>query len=264
MSLKSFTSLRPTADLPQLLAILGTKRETRGQKPGAGWYTISNVTEAEAEIYIYDEIGDRGVSASDFASELREIKAKKIALHINSLGGNVWDGIAIFNALRSHPAEITVWIDGMAGSAASFIAMAGNEIIMAPHSTMMIHEASGLCMGPADEMARMAGMLNQASDNIAGFYAKRAGGTIPEWRERMKAETFFSDHEAVAIGLADRVDGEDEEDVAARAAERIQNSDTPIPFAVLDAVRASTSDVVRKQAIPQFDLLEAIKEGVAA
>jgi hypothetical protein len=146
--------------------------------------------------------------------------------------------------------------------------MAGDEIVMAPHSTLMIHEPSGLCVGPADDMLKMAEVLNQSGDNIASIYAKRAGGTVAEWRERMKDETWFSDIEAVEAGLADRVDGESEEDVAARVA-RVQNSDTPPaadtwPHATLDAVRAGTSEVVRKQPIPDFDFLAGVKEGVAA
>lgn len=268
MSLKRFTSLHPVADLPQLLALLGTKRQRDGQEPTQAWYTIRNISDSEAEIYIYDEIGYFGITANDFIGELREIKADKIALHINSPGGDVFDGIAIFNALVRHKAEITVWIDGIAASSASFIAMAGDEVIMAPHSTMMIHEASGLCMGPADEMTKMAEMLNQASDNIASFYAERAGGTIEEWRVRMKEETLFSDQEAVEAGLADRVDGEDAEEVAARAAARVQNSGDPeligdqlVPLAVFQALEKGTSEIVRKQPVPDFDFVGAVKAG---
>lgn len=263
-----FTSLQPAADLPQLLALLGIRREKEGEKPGGSWYDIRNASEAEAEVFIYDVIGEFGVSASEFVNELRQITAKKIALHINSPGGNVFDGITIFNAIRRHPAEVTVWIDGVAGSAASFIAMSGNQIVMAPHSTMMIHEAHGLCMGPADEMTATAELLNKASDNIASIYAERAGGTVAHWRTLMRAETLFSDVEAVAAGLADRVDGESEEAVAARMQARVQNSDNPpegdaLPGSPLDAVRAGTSAVVRKQPIPDFDFLKGVKEGVA-
>lgn len=266
MSQQRFTSLQPVADLPQLLALLGTKRPENGRKSGAGWYTIRNAQDEEAEIYIYDEIGYWGMTANDFISELRDVKASKIALRINSPGGDVFDGIAIYNALLRHKAEITVWIDGIAASSASFIAMAGDEVVMAPYSQMMIHEASGLCIGPADDMRSMADILDKSSDNIAAIYAKRAGSAVAEWRQRMKDETWFSDAEAVEAGLADRVDGEDEEAVAARA----QNSgaasagDELGVFAPLDAVRAGTSAVVRKQPEPEFDFLAGVKEGIAA
>ncbi len=232
MSKQRFQSLQPAADLPQLLALLDTKRSqnTRRGTAHGGWYTIRNVSETAAEIFIYDEIGHFGVSANDFISELRELKASKIALHINSPGGEVFDGVAIFNALKRHNAAITVWVDGIAASSASFIAMAGDEVVMAAHSQMVIHEASGLCMGPADDMHQLADFLDKTSNNIASFYAERAGGSIKEWRALMKEETLFSDEEAVEAGLADRVDGEDEEKVAARmtarAEARVQKPDT--------------------------------------
>ena len=118
MGLQRFTSLQPLADLPQVLAPIGTKQDNgRGRKPGAGWYTISNVTDSDTEIYIYEEIGYWGVTANDFISDLRDIKASKIALHINSPGGDVFDGIAIYNAIARHKAEVTVWINGIAASA---------------------------------------------------------------------------------------------------------------------------------------------------
>lgn len=223
MSVKRFQSTQPQADLPELLALLGAKRPENGRRPGAnrgGWYTIRNISETDAEIFIYDEIGFFGVSASDFIGELRELKATAINLHINSPGGDVFDGVAIFNALHRHKARVTVSIDGIAASSASFIAMAGDEVVMAPHSQMMIHEASGLTIGDADDMRQMADILDKSSDNIASIYAEHTGGTVEEWRALMKVETWFSDVEAVAAGLADRVDGEDEEAVAARMATR--------------------------------------------
>ncbi len=224
MSVKRFQSLQPAADLPELLALLGAKRPENNRRGTArgGWYTIRNITEDDAEIFIYDEIGYWGITANDFISELRDLKATDIALHINSPGGDVFDGVAIFNALRRHKAAISVWVDGIAASSASFIAMAGSEVVMSPHAQMMIHEASGLCIGPADDMRSMAEILDKSSDNIASIYAERTGGTVKDWRARMKAETWFSDTEAVEAGLADRVDGEDEEKVAARMTERAE------------------------------------------
>jgi len=98
-------------------------------------------------------------------------------------------------------------------------------VVMSPHSQMMIHEAAGLVIGPADDMRKMADILDKSSDNIASIYSERAGGTVEDWRALMKAETWFSDSEAVDAGLADGIDGEDDEAVAARAAARITNED---------------------------------------
>ncbi|MBH1939135.1 Clp protease ClpP, partial [Streptomyces sp. AV19] len=88
---------------------------------------------------------------------------------------------------------------------ASVIAMAGDRIVMQPHSQMMIHDGSGLCVGNAADMRDMADLLDRQSDNIAGIYAERAGGTVKQWRTRMLAETWYSAQEAVEAGLADEV-----------------------------------------------------------
>src|SRR5687768_7982024 len=140
------------------------------------WYEIKNLAADVAEVSIYDEIGFWGVTASDFVRDIQSVSAKSLTLHINSPGGDVFDGIAILNALRQHPAEVHVVIDGLAASAASFIAMAGDTITMAPNAMMMIHEASGLVIGNAQEMTEMAALLDKTSANIANVYAQRAGG----------------------------------------------------------------------------------------
>lgn len=208
MSLQRFKSQRPATDMPQLLAVLGTRKQQNGLTPQGGWYSITN-RDDDAEIHIYDEIGYFGVTANDFIKDITAIKSNRITLRINSPGGEVFDGIAIFNAIKRHKAEVTTYIDGLAASAASFIAMAGDRIVMSPHSQMMIHDAAGLVIGNADDMRQMADILDRSSDNIAAIYAERAGGTVAEWRQRMKSETWISDREAVKLGLADAIDGEE-------------------------------------------------------
>jgi len=168
------------------------------------WYRIVNLATA-AEIYLYDEVGLWGVSAQDFTKELRDIKAAQIDLHINSPGGDVFDGMAIYTALRGHPATVTAFVDSIAASAASFIAMAGDRIVMRPNSQIMIHMAHGIAVGNADDMEQMKALLDRQTDNIASVYARRAGGTVDQWRDRMRAETWYSADEAVAAGLADEV-----------------------------------------------------------
>ncbi|WP_367138867.1 MULTISPECIES: head maturation protease, ClpP-related [Streptomyces] len=169
------------------------------------WYRITNLADGTAEVSIYDEIGYWGVTASDFIAELKAIDSSEITLRLNSPGGEVFDGIAIMNALRSHPARVTTHVDGIAASISSVIAMAGDRIVMQPHSQMMIHDGSGLCIGNAADMREMADLLDKQSDNIAGVYAERAGGTVKQWRSKMLAETWYSAQEAVEAGLADEV-----------------------------------------------------------
>lgn len=169
------------------------------------WYSIRNAADPdEAEVMIYDSIGGWfGVYADEFIDEIRGITAPKIRVRLNSPGGSVFEGIAIANALRAHPATVTVQVDGLAASIASVIAMAGDRVEMAPNSMLMIHEASGVCMGDMAEMEKMAEVLGLISTNIAGAYAARAGGDAATWRDAMRAETWYLPDAAVEAGLAD-------------------------------------------------------------
>lgn len=128
---------------------------------------------------------------------------EQIDLRINSPGGSVFDGMAIMNALRRHSARVDVTVDGLAASAASFIAMAGDHIVMNRGSELMVHDAWGFAQGDAKTMRETAAALEKTSASIADVYAKRAGGKSSEWRDVMLAETWFTAEEAVVAGLAD-------------------------------------------------------------
>lgn len=169
------------------------------------WYRITNAASPdEAEVMLYDEVGGwYGATADQFIADLRGVTAPNLRVRINSPGGSVFEGIAIANALRSHPANVTVQVDGIAASIASVIAMAGDRIEMAPNTMLMIHDASGVCLGNAQDMAEMGELLDLISDNIADAYAARAGGTRDQWRARMQAETWYLPDDAVENGLAD-------------------------------------------------------------
>ncbi|GAB3622574.1 Clp protease ClpP [Mariniluteicoccus endophyticus] len=180
------------------------------------WFRIENKADDEstaADVYIYDEIGGWwGVPAQDFVRELAAIDTDQINLYVNSPGGSVWDGIAMLNAIRRHPANVVAVVDGLAASAASFLLMGADEIVMGRNSQLMVHDASAICWGTAADMQDIADFLTKVSDNIADVYAQRAGGTAADWREVMLAETWFTADEAVAAGLADRVDKAKEAD----------------------------------------------------
>lgn len=194
------------ADLAEVGRTLRMARPTASLREGRrDWYRIDNTAGGGAEVWLYDEIGFFGVSAADFVTEFKALGSVPIDLHINSPGGAVFDGIAIYNTIRHHPAPVTVHIDGLAASAASFIAMAGDRVQIARNATMMIHDALGLCIGNAADMTELAGFLEKASDNIADIYAQRTGTSAADWRAAMRAETWYSADEAVAAGLVDGV-----------------------------------------------------------
>lgn len=176
------------------------------------WYRMEAANAARsAEIFIYGAIGGwYGVDANQFVTELATLDVDEIQLRVNSPGGSVYDGVAIMNALKRHKANVTASIDGIAASAASFIIMAADEIQIGPGAEVMIHDAWAYTMGNANELTDEAAHLDRISNSIAGLYASRAGGTPEQWREAMKAESWYSAKEAVAAGLADSVTGDTE------------------------------------------------------
>lgn len=169
------------------------------------WYKITNNTSVTTDIMIYDEIGYWGITAQDFVSELKGITSQNISLHLNSPGGEVFDGIAIYQALKSHAANVTITVDSLAASIASVIAMAGDKVVMAKNAQMMIHDGQSMCAGNAADMRYMVEQLDRASNNIASIYADRAGKGTQHWRSLMEAETWFDAESAVESGLADEV-----------------------------------------------------------
>lgn len=187
-----------------------TRRITNlGQRPG--WFNIRNAAEDDSGplmVHIYDEIGMWGVSAQDFIRDLAQ-RAGDIELHVNSPGGDIFDGIAIYNLLKQRTEEITCIVDGLAASAASFIIQAASpgKLFVSPHAQVMIHDGFAMAIGNAADMRQTADLLDKASENIASIYAERTGRDVSYWRAAMKAETWYSDQEAVDAGLADSIHG---------------------------------------------------------
>jgi ATP-dependent protease ClpP protease subunit len=166
------------------------------------WYTI-RAREGGAEVLIYDEIGAYGISAKGFLAELGALPDDAdIDLRLNSPGGSVFDAVAIHNALSRHDGSVTVWIDGIAASAASYVAMAGDEIVMPENAFLMIHDPSGMVIGTAADMREMAGTLDKIAAGMTRGYAGRSGKTEDEIAALMAAETWFSAAEALEAGLA--------------------------------------------------------------
>lgn len=174
------------------------------------WFRMAtDADQRVAQVYLYDAIDPwYGVTAKDFARAWNELDVDHIDLFINSPGGDVFDGIAILNVIRRTSAHVVAHVDGIAASAASFVAMGADEVVMSRNAELMIHDAWGYAMGNAEDMTKMAEDLGRVSQNIAEIYAGRAGGDPADWRNAMVAETWYSAQEAVDAGLADRVDAD--------------------------------------------------------
>ncbi len=160
-----------------------------------------------AEIVIYDEIGAFGIPAKACLDELKALgPVAELTVRINSPGGSVFDGVAIYNALKRHDAAITVWIDGIAASIASMIAMAGDEIVMPENAMLVLHDPSGLVAGTASDMRAMAEALDRMKAGMVAAYQDKSGRDDTEIETLMSGETWLSAQDAVALGLADRVE----------------------------------------------------------
>lgn len=182
--------------------------------------------QAEGRLYLYDPIDSWfGVTARDFAVAMDQLgDVDTVALHINSPGGDVFDGLAILNTIRQHPATVTAIVDGLAASIASVIAVGADATVMSPNAEMAIHDAWGLVVGPAEDMRAMADQLDMHSDNIADVYAAKAGGERGEWRSLMRAETWYVGDEAVDAGLADRLGSQASNRVTMRPAAKVDRA----------------------------------------
>lgn len=160
---------------------------------------------APAEILLYDEIGLWGVSASDFAAALKDAGPGDVKVRINSPGGDVFDGLAIYNMLLAHRGNVTTSVDGLAASAASYIAMAGDPVSMAERSQMMIHNAWGLVVGNRHDMTKNADIMGRIDGQLAGIYADKTGKPIGDVSAMMDAETWFTAAEALDQGFCNAV-----------------------------------------------------------
>lgn len=230
--------------------------EFRNQKPkDQPGLRLENAAgdDGPADLYIYDEISDWwGITAKDVVQALMSITASAITLHINSPGGDIWEAHTIYNALRGHKADLTVHIDGLAASAASYIAQAGDTVLIASNATMMIHDVIAMTYGNAADHLDAAAVLDQQSDIIAGIYADRAGGTVEDWRASMRDETYYNATEAIDAGLAT---GLIDHDATSSAV------DTAIYGAAAKLVAANTTDTTEpgdSAAGAEVDPLEGI------
>ena len=184
------------------------------------WYSIRNLADAGTEVSIYDEIGLWGVSAKAFIDEVKGLAPGRLTVRLNTPGGSVFDGLAIYNFLKGLP-DVTVKVDGLAASIGSIIMLAGKRIEAASNAFVMIHNPSGVAMGEADDMRETAALLDKITDTLVNTYATRTGKDAETVRGWMNAETWFTAGEAQAAGLVDAVT--EELAVAACSTDRFAN-----------------------------------------
>lgn len=172
-----------------------------------GWYTIKAASDgASANISVYEEIGGWGITAQQFSEDLKALgDVTHITMHIHSPGGDVFDGIAIYNLLNKHPAKITVHIDGLAASMASVIAMAGDRIVMPANAMMMIHKPWGISGGNAKDMRDYAELLDKVESVLIPAYARKTGKSTEVLAAMLEDETWMDGNECVAQGFADEL-----------------------------------------------------------
>ena len=180
-------------------------------------WTVNAKSDTEAEVLLYDDIAQYwGKSAKDFVSDIRELgNVVSITVRINSRGGSVWEAQTMHNYLRTHKAHKTVRIDGIAASAASIVAMAGDKIIMPSNALMMIHNPWTVALGESSELLKAVEVLDRIRDSMAAVYAARTGLKFEEIKAIMDDETWMNAEEALSMGFCDEVDEAIE--IAARA-----------------------------------------------
>lgn len=164
----------------------------------------------KAIIYVYGTIGDhwkdeKANRAKDFASALDDLSPKALEIRIDSPGGDAFEGFAIASAIQRYEGETHAFVDGMAASAASYIAIMADKVTMNDFSAFMIHNASGIVIGNRDDMRETADLLERLDDSIAGTIAARTGMELGDVQDAMKAETWYFGDEALDAGLCDEV-----------------------------------------------------------
>ena len=176
-------------------------------KMGFGSLRVNKVNDDMAEVFVYGDIGGwmDGVSADEFARELKSLKVTEITARINSGGGSVFEGQAIYNSLVNHPARVNVVIDGIAASIASVIAMAGDNISITEGSHIMVHKPWSMAMGDANSMRKEAEVLDSLESGIIDIYAARTGKSREKLEKWVSEETWFKGAAAVDAGFADNV-----------------------------------------------------------
>ncbi len=169
------------------------------------WFKVQAISDDETEIMIYDVIGWPFISADDFVRALADITAKTVTVRINSPGGDVWDGMAIFNALKTYNGKVVTRIEGIAASMASVIALAGKEVQAYANTMYMIHEPYAFTAGNQYSLRELADILEKMSGQMIDIYSSNASPGKREIAQMMKDEAWLTAKEAKEKGFIDTV-----------------------------------------------------------
>ena len=174
--------------------------------PKNSWYSIKALSRGTAEVLLYDEIGAWGITAQQFAKDLKAMgDLSRIDLRVHSPGGDVFEGTAIYNLLKHHPARVEGYVDGLAASMATVILMACDTVYIPENGLMMIHKPWGITGGDADDMRRYVELLDKIEDTMVMAYASKTGKGPEEIKSLLKEETWMTGREAVEAGFADQI-----------------------------------------------------------
>lgn len=202
-----------------LLQLLADNRQVKGRAARI------EVKAREATLYLYDFIVSSeadaewygGVSAEGLVKQLDALDVDVIHLRINSPGGDVFGGTAIASALSRHKARVVAHVDGLAASAATAIAVAADELAMAPQAMFMIHNAWTIAIGDKNDFLETAALLEKVDGTLAAAYARKTGKNVEDLKAAMDAESWFTAAEAVEYGLADKIEEDDKASAEASA-----------------------------------------------
>jgi ATP-dependent Clp endopeptidase proteolytic subunit ClpP len=228
------------------------------------WYAFKNAPDknGEVELSLYDEIGSFGIGAKEFIAELKEHKDQHIHLRINSPGGEIVEGSAIYNALTRHKGGLTVHIDALAASMASVIAMSGDPVYMADNALLMIHNPWTLAAGEAKDLRKQADLLDTMKSNLIRAYQKKSGMEEKAIAKLMDEETWLDAVEAVALGFVDAI--EDGIPAAASAREMRARFDNFAKAKMENTVISETAEVSAPAADPVVEETPVAAETVEA
>ena len=222
------------------------------------WYSIRSQGSGPATVYLYGTIGadifGDGTPAIDFARELEALGSRPVDLRVNSEGGDVFEGYAIYSAIKRYPGRVTAYVDGLAASAASFLILAADDVVMGETSCLFVHKAWTVTVGNSGDHREALQRLETLDEQLVGIYTAHSNQTAGTWRKTLAETRLFAAEEAVAWGLASRIDGslKAAASISATTARRLFGDRVPEPLRVVDNPTRTTRRLVLLESGPAY------------